>query len=37
VVNVGLTGNILAISLTVDKASLTTGGPLLSVWGATTK
>ena len=35
--NTGLTGNILAIALSVDKALLTTGGPVLNVWGATTK
>jgi hypothetical protein len=35
--NTGLTGNILAIVLTVDKALLTVGGPVLSVWAATTK
>jgi hypothetical protein len=35
--NTGLSGNILAIVLTVDKALLTVGGPVLSVWVATTK
>jgi hypothetical protein len=35
--NTGFTGNILAIVLTVDKTLLTTGGPVLSVWAATTK
>jgi hypothetical protein len=35
--NVGLTGTILVIVLTVDKTLLTTGGPVVNVWGATTK
>jgi hypothetical protein len=35
--NTGLSGSVLAIVLSVDKALLTTGGPVLSVWGATTK
>jgi hypothetical protein len=35
--NVGLTGSILAIVLTVDKSLLTAGGPVVNVWGATTK
>lgn len=35
-VNHGLTGNILAIALLVDKTLLTTNGNIVSVWGATT-
>jgi hypothetical protein len=35
--NAGLTGNILAITVQVDKTLLTTGGPILNVWAATTK
>ena len=35
--NEPLTGNILAIVLSVDKSLLTSGGPILSVWAATTK
>jgi hypothetical protein len=34
---VGLSGNILAIVVQVDKTLLTTGGPILNVWAATTK
>ncbi len=36
-VNTALTGNIMAIALQVDKALLTSGGPILNVWAATTK
>ena len=35
--NAGLSGNILAIAVQVDKTLLTTGGPVLNVWAATTK
>jgi hypothetical protein len=34
--NHGLTGNVLAIALLVDKSLLTQGGGIVSVWGATT-
>jgi len=34
--NHGLTGNVLAIALLVDKSLLNQGGPIVSVWGATT-
>jgi hypothetical protein len=36
-VNAGTTGNVLTIVVQADKALLTLGGPVLSVWGATTK
>jgi hypothetical protein len=35
--NSGFSGNILAIVVQVDKTLLTTGGPVLNVWAATTK
>jgi hypothetical protein len=35
--NSGLTGNILAVVVQVDKTLLTTGGSVLNVWAATTK
>jgi hypothetical protein len=35
--NTGLTGSVLAIVVTLDKSYLTSGGPVVNVWGATTK
>jgi hypothetical protein len=35
--NAGLTGNIMAIVVQVSRSLLTTGGPILNVWAATTK
>jgi len=35
--NAGLTGNIMAIAVQVSRSLLTTGGPILNVWAATTK
>jgi hypothetical protein len=36
-VNEGFTGNVLSIVLSVNKTLLTSGGPILGVWAATTK
>ena len=36
-VNEGTSGNILALVITINKSLLTSGGPILGVWGATTK
>jgi hypothetical protein len=35
--NSGLTGNILSLVIQVNKSLLTTGGPVLNVWAATTR